>query len=609
MLNSTTGVISGTPTAAATQAFYTITASNSGGSATFSLSLSIKAALAINSVSNASPQALTAVNISTAGLDPTIAFTVTLTSASGTGSVNLTPIRTQADGTIVVAMPICLDSATGTTQAFSGLLTITQGGVTTAGVAINVADLPQLADFGTTLGAISRAFYIHQALSAAGNLNAQQALAQLPNVKLTASDIQTNLTTQLRNAILARNDVDRIITDPATSIVAGTSSDGTAVAFTAHSLELQDRIIGQYLLASTNGGTMVPATVHRTLRAHAALQRSAVAKSVSIPPGLLNAINAGISAAGSWATFKTGQQTLAKSDSSTLDNILATASEYQAIAVIGTTAVALGAAAVGAPAVAALAGAALTYEAIAGLMIGAASIGNDLYNVAVSGYAAYEKSGNDAAANSAFQSAGAALAADVVGTALSGFGVKAFAANAGVGTVAQSVFEGLWGDVSATDLTLGAAGLMTSTANIYIQNQIAADSKAAEDGLTQIETLTPGPQTGFGTVDTTTLVTNSQGSILSGLTSVQISDGTVAFQNIADETGACDVLIPLGNPSINYSNMTITAYDFISGLTLGSTLTDLSGLTSTTADVAQPVTGVCNDTDASAPDADDPDCD
>jgi hypothetical protein len=43
-LNTTTGVISGTPTAGATQAAYTITASNSSGSTTFSLSVAVNSA-------------------------------------------------------------------------------------------------------------------------------------------------------------------------------------------------------------------------------------------------------------------------------------------------------------------------------------------------------------------------------------------------------------------------------------------------------------------------------------------------------------------------------------------------------------------------------------
>src|SRR5579863_4464364 len=43
-LNTTTGVVSGTPTAGATQAAYTITASNSSGSTTFSLSVAVNSA-------------------------------------------------------------------------------------------------------------------------------------------------------------------------------------------------------------------------------------------------------------------------------------------------------------------------------------------------------------------------------------------------------------------------------------------------------------------------------------------------------------------------------------------------------------------------------------
>jgi hypothetical protein len=567
--------------------------------------------LTIDSVSTTSPTALTALTVATTGLDTSSAFTVTLANSNGTGSVILVPIRTQPDGTVVVAMPLTLDGATGATTSFAGQLTITQNGKTTAPTSVNIADIPQLSDLGVSLGAISRAFYIHQQLAAAGNLNAQQALTLLPKVTVQPSSLQGDLKGQLTNAILARNDVDRIVTDNSTSIAVGTAADGTPLAFTSASLELQDRIIGQYLLTWTNGGTAIPAMTRMAkTRSQKRTQLSRIGSDkFSIPPGSITQINQVISTAAGWVGFKTSQQTLASADSSVLDNILANASEYQTIAVLGTTAVALGAAAVGAPTVAALAGAALTYEALLGVAIGAAAIGNDLYNVATTGYDAYEASGTDTQANARFSSAVLALGTDAFTTVVSAVGVGAFASGSVVGNAADSVFQGLWGNVSAADATLGAAALAASTGSLYLQNALSADSSATQDGLTQMSALQPSPQTGVGTVSGTVTITNDQGPILSGLTGVMVGDGISTFTAIGDPNGDYDVLVPLGNSSIDYGQSTLSAYDPISGLVLSTEPIDLSTLTSTTVTTASPVTGTCTDTDASTPDADDPDCD
>jgi hypothetical protein len=512
---------------------------------------------------------------------------------------------------VIVAMPITLDGGTGATRGFDGQLTITQNGTTTAPIDVSIADLPQLSDMGASLGSISRAFYIHQELTTAGNLNAQQALAALPNVTVKASGVIADQELQLKNVITARNDVDRIVTDHSTSIAAGTAADGTPLSFTSTSLEIQDRIIGQYLLTCTSNGTVIPAKLgsRRARRKRPSRSTPRPSDKAGIPPNAITQITQVISAGSGWVGFKTAQQTLAQSDSSAVDHFLASASEYQTVAVLGTTVVALGAAVVGAPAVAALAGAALTYETLLGVAIGAASIGNDLYNVVNTGYDAYQASGADAALNSRFSSAVLALGTDAFSTAISAVGVGAFASGSVVGNAAESVFQSLWGSVSAADATLGAAALAASTGSLYLQNALTADGAATQNGLDQMAALTASPQTGFGTVTGTSAVANSQGPILSGLTGIEIGDGTSTFSAIADPSGAYDVLVPLGNASINYSQATLSAYDPISGLILSSEPIDLSSLTSDTVDAAAPLVGACTDDDASTPDADDPDCD
>jgi len=76
-LNTTTGVISGTPTAAAVVTTYTVTASNAGGSTTFAIAITINGVIVITA-STSTPTALTPVVLNVVGLD----FTTALPSSS-----------------------------------------------------------------------------------------------------------------------------------------------------------------------------------------------------------------------------------------------------------------------------------------------------------------------------------------------------------------------------------------------------------------------------------------------------------------------------------------------------------------------------------------------
>lgn len=69
------------------------------------------------------------------------------------------------------------------------------------------------------------------------------------------------------------------------------------------------------------------------------------------------------------------------------------------------------------------------------------------------------------------------------------------------------------------------------------------------------------------------------------------------------------MFITLQVTNTDYTNLTLSAIDPISGIALGSEVVNLSGLTTSSNGVEPTVNGVCSDTDASTPDADDPGCD
>ena len=138
-LNSTTGAISGTPTSATAQATYSITASNSGGSTTFALMLTINPA-APSALSYISPAQVTA-GAAMTPLAPTVTGIVSSYSVnpalptglaidSSTGIISGTPAAATAQATYTVTA----SNATGNT---------------TFGLALSVAPAPALTSTGT----------------------------------------------------------------------------------------------------------------------------------------------------------------------------------------------------------------------------------------------------------------------------------------------------------------------------------------------------------------------------------------------------------------------------------------------------------------------------
>jgi hypothetical protein len=527
---------------------------------------------------------MTPLTLMTSGFDMSSPLQVSLSGSTGSGSVTLKPIRVGSDGTIVVAMPLHIDGATGKTADFDALITVSQGGVSSPPQPLTVRDLPQLADLGVALGTMSRAFYIHQQLAGFGVVNVLQAIALLRTPGPDTTAIRNQLATQAKNAILARNDVDRIINDNTTSIPIGTSANGVAVAFNAQALEMQDRLVAQYLLAYP----FTPAASPRQPKG---------AAPEALPTGAL-ALSQTIATAQGWVTYKTAQQSFLSG--TTLDEVLAAASVLQTVVSVGASLVVVGAALASAPEIALGAGAVLTYAALAGVAIGAASIGNDLVNVATSGYKYAVASGSDTAARNDFEKAGAALATDAVNTYLQAEGIgglsQAFDLTAGI-----NVLEGLF-DETGKSAVLGAAQFIASTANLYVQKALSTDGQAL---MPAFDVCTPTNPLGqvIGQAD----VTNPGPAVFDGLTGVEVNNGLLT--NLADVDGAYDLILPVGSPSLDYKNLDFSLYDPISGMVINSAMADVSGVNPSTPTQGPDLGGVCNDNDASAPDSDDPDCD
>jgi hypothetical protein len=506
-------------------------------------------------------------------------------------------------------------------------LQIAQGNQTSAPIQINISDLPALSDLGLQPGQMSQAFNSYQTLAFASSINLHQAVGLLPTASGVPGALLTNLQTQLLATINARNVVDNIVANPGYSLPLGTASDGTAISFDATSASVLDRILAQYLAALTNqsavnlsasvrqarGATskrvIAPTiSINQTFRSRS--DRAQHADSHGVPAGLSTFVNTISTLGGAANIFSTGQ-TLLSGNSSTADKVLSVASTALSVVTIGATLVAATAAA---PEIAAGAVAVAAWSALAGVGVGAAMVGNDVYNVATN-YSDYLNSvPGSPSANLALKNAESAatnFVADSISTLLnaSGIGAVESALTHSV-TPAELSILGQALVPAADDVASGLKGLLTSTANIWAQSQFDDDINNAKANIGQGPLATP-PTGDFTIVDGMVTISNANGPILSPLPGVEVNSSTTdgLLTTIGDVNGDYSLCVPLGSSSIPYSSTDISAYDPISGTVLGSTTVDLSNVSPDQTITGPSLTGTCTDTDATTPDGDDPDCD
>jgi hypothetical protein len=539
--------------------------------------------IAINSVSSSSPSALAPLYVSTTGLDATKPFSLTLSNASGY-SATLTPMRTQSDGTVVVAMPLYIDPTTGKTGSLNASLTLSQGSLTSVPVNLSIQDIAQLSDYGTNLGDISRAFYNYQAIVLGKMLNSLQAIQAMPGNTVDTTTAQANVSQQLGNVIKARNDLDRIIVNSASGITAGTLPDGTPVNFDSNSLELMDRVIGMYL--TTLQPSIAPAIRTKAKKAHAGapavnlkdhdMTRRTVAdakgakSAARVAPNSITMKNildviGGLSGA---ETVAGAVRTNLQSDPTLADRMISIVSG--GAAVVGITATIIGAPEVVAGAV------------IVGVACSTASILNDFYHIGsdITEITTLTASGTDPTeltkAQNDLNASAINLPLDILATVVAPLTIPA----EGATFLGQEVVQVLENAGSgATGATVQGANFLISTLQLVAQNSAINDQKAADSAAGQFQNPFPSPSEGFGDIAGTVSISNSQGPILSGLTGLSVIDTSgTGFSSIADQSGNYDVSVALGDTTLNYSNMTINAFDPITDLYLYCSVVYLSVL-------------------------------
>ena len=656
VLNATTGVISGIPTLAAALASYIVTATNAGGSATFSLSIGVTAAI-VMTASTTTPTALTPIALKVIGLDFTSAFSVQLVNSSGY-SGTLAPVRTDASsGTVVVAAPFYINPATGTTGPLTALVQVTQGKLTSNAVALAIADLPSVASYGVNPGDISRGFYNAQAIYHGITVNALQAMRALPTSKTNITTVMAHQMAQQTSVTEARSNVDLIVSGKQTSLSVGKATNGAAINYDAHSVDIQDRVFALYLQAigylpttiysgtpalakpvtpyyprksrrsSTPGaaislgsllystatfegrviGKSFPAIDSSTPTITAVPERSshfarlaaAAAKPAISTPTAKQIIDGLGYLGGAVGIANAGIQTFTTKDA------------FDAVIAIGqgasTAALVIGAV-VAAPELIAAATIVGTGFALAGLA-------NDSYKwyTASNAVTAATDSGNAvalAAAQKDLSDAKTNVTIDAVGSVLGVFGFPAeVAGDLGIGAQVVNVLS--TAQTGLSGVAVQGLSLLTSTEGLAVTlsgTAMSSDSKTMDSSNLEV----PAASNSFGLVDGTVSVTDANGPILSPLSGAYLNfpSSGVDFTTLAGADDSYSLIVPLGIPGYNYMTPTLETYDPISMEATGTPIVlNLSQLTDTTPVNASTIKGTCVDMDAGAPDEDDPDCD
>jgi len=614
VIDSSTGVISGTPTAVSATATYVVTASNAGGSTNFTLSITIAAALSIVSVSNASPTALTPISVLTTGLDPSSPFTVSLSNSSGYAAT-LKPISTKTDGTVVVAAPLYLDPATGRTASLNATLQVSQGPQASNAVALAIGDIPASSAYSAMPGTLSRSFLNAQAIYFGVTLNALQVMRALPSSKTDTTTVQANVRTQQTNAIKARDNLDLLMSGSQSSLVVGTTQDGTQISFDTNSVDIMDRVVGMYLQSIG----YLPSTIYPLSTAQQAFQQRLMATAASANTGRRRrtaqrkqasrtapAAAAGVSLAEFLGTFagafavKSAAVTAntAAAEHNGIDYAISIGQGVTAAALVAGTVLAV-------PELVAAA-------TIVGTGYAVAAVGNDLYKI-ITASNEVDSAGDPAALAAAQQKlaeAKANITVDGIGAALGVFGFPPeVASELGVGADVVRALKFAQGGPSG--ITVQGAALVTSVAGLVVADAgaaAAADKATLEASNAEI----PSAANSVAFVDGAVSISNANAPILWPLTGIDLKDGSgmVAVTTLADVNGDYQLMVPMGVNGADYSRSLLTPFDPVTGtdLSLGLEL-NLSSVNPAVPVNVPTLNGECTDDDASSPDEDDPDCD
>jgi hypothetical protein len=516
------------------------------------------------------PIPMTPLTLATTGIDSTSPVSVSFSNSAGF-SVSYQPIRVEADGTVVVAVPLYV--APGTNQIAPGTVSmiLTQGGDSSPPVSLDIQNLPTLATYGTQLGEISHAVLVYEATLLGRRLNELQAFQILPGNTVDTSQAQATLSTRLNAVIQARSDVDRVMIDNSVVIANGTFPNGTPIQFDKDSLDIMDRMNALFLtqtvvpLAQSFGLSMARTTTASS--GQAGLSASQLKDDLTV----LETIT-GVSAIGQSALKTATIQNWTDTVEAAATGLGGVAAALPEGVLSESTKYAVGAAG-------SILGDADILSSVcaddAAFLVGAVTQNQALMNTSVEAMNSLDKT-------------------------------KLFNAsiNLTLTLLGGPTFGDGWNNVSTV------ASYIKSYYDIGVPLLVDSDTKYQAIDLEYPTPFTSDTQ-GIAQIAGMANISNNQG-IAAPQSSIELccmGASDLGIQGIADPSGNYDLFVPLEVPSTSYNNLTLSAFDFISDITLSSETVDLSGLNTSQPVQVPTMIGTCDDTDAGNPDGDDPDCD
>ncbi len=499
--------------------------------------------------------------LSSSGIDLTLPFTVQFTNASGY-SVTENALRVSSNGSIVVAVPLYVDPATHQIGPGTVSVTVNQGTYTTPPLTVGIQDLPSVSSYGLQPGDATHAMLVFDALLLARRINQLQAFQNLPGNTVDTTAAQTTLQTLLTATIEARHDVDSVILDPTKVIQDETLPNGLVVQFDSNALDMMDRVNANFI-SQTFGNVTIP--TGSAIRNGAERPKESGGSTLKAALSFMQTVNGA-------KEYTEGNETLQQAQN--------WVDRGQAAAQAAGGAVDV------------LVGTGVLNETAETTSFGlVAAVVHDTRTIA------------DAFAQDAAFAVGWATG----NKALQDVAVEAMTAAQSENTGALKDLVLLLLDGTPAGQALGnvstVADFLKTASEVFGPEETQAD-QAPIDLANEAQAM-PAESQNFGYVDGIVNVANS-GGISAAQTGIDLSSTGIELDTLADPGGNYQVVVPLGNSTIDYSNANLEAYDPIADSLLNSETVDLSGLTFANPFQAPTLTGSCSDTDD---DEDDPDCD
>jgi hypothetical protein len=527
--------------------------------------------LIITSFSSSPATPLTPLTIHVKGLKGKAKISVTFSGGSGFRVKDL-PFRVTSN-TVVVGAPVYLDPTTGSPVGTSLSVYVTQSGRKSRSRSLSLATPPTDASLGLPVGELSHAFLVYQALLLSQKLNELQAEQALLGVDTSQQVAQVSYL--LQATLEARNDVDRIIADPTTIIASGQLLSGTPVQFDVNTVATMDSFFASFL-EQTMPSTFPNSASH----SFGPQPRS------SFSPTTIKLLTTAVD-----VTTTGADMTHASSNWDKISSITQAAAglvETWGPAVLEESAGTLGA----------ILSVNNMVQAYGDASTNAAQLFRDTQNGADAATIAADQAQLQKS-TSEFHKGLYELGCLVVGVA-----------NPLAGPACEIVVAALdeWGALPFVDPSESQSLALMGADNMS-QGYVGGSDPAIAASAAAIPTNSANE--GYALVDGSISISNSSGAA-SAQDSTQLCTFGASFlcvQAIADPSGNYEMFVPIGAASTNYSNLTFSATDFITGNVLSSSVVNLSA-----ASLNQPVTlpnlvGTCNDADSLNPDGDDPDCD